>query len=73
MSDEPVSDDRQLLLLALDQLQAAIGLLDQGGAPGHIAAHVDLAINQLADAIGIGPAGESIASDREEHGAPPIR
>ena len=41
----------QLLSLALKQLQIAIDLLDLADAPGHIAAHVDLATNQLAAAI----------------------
>lgn len=47
-----ISADRQLLSLALDQLRSAIDLLDRGHAPSPIAAHVDLAIHQLADAIG---------------------
>jgi hypothetical protein len=42
---------RSLLDAALQQLQSAIALLDRAGAPGQIAAHVDLAANQLADAI----------------------
>ena len=38
---------------ALQHLQKAIELLDQADAPGQIAAHVDLAVHQLADALGV--------------------
>ena len=38
---------------ALQHLQAAIELLDQADAPGQIAAHVDLAVHQLADTLGV--------------------
>jgi len=41
----------ELLGQALDQLQLALTLLDEAQAPGQIAAHVDLAIHQLRDAI----------------------
>lgn len=47
-----------LLAAALEQLQSAIAMLDQAGAPGQIAAHVDLAANQLADLIQ--PAGHQV-------------
>lgn len=70
MSDEPVGEDRNILLLALDQLQRAINLMDQGHAPAHIAAHVDLAIHQLAGAIGIDSVATSGASDTNESGTP---
>ena len=40
-----------LLAKALAQLQSAINLLDRAEAPGHIAAHVDLAMHQLRDAM----------------------
>lgn len=70
MTDEPAGEDRRVLLLALDQLQRAINLMDQGHAPRHIAAHVDLAIHQLADAIGIGSAATSVALDANESGTP---
>ena len=70
MNNEPVSEDRRLLVLALDQLQSAIALMDQGHAPGHITAHVDLAIHQLQGAIGIEPGSRSVGSDRNESGTP---
>jgi len=38
---------------ALHHLQAAIELLDQAEAPGQIAAHIDLAVHQLADTLGV--------------------
>ena len=41
---------------ALTHLQRALELLDRAAAPGHIAANVDLAMNQLLDALG-GPSG----------------
>jgi hypothetical protein len=37
----------QLYSEALLRLQSGIELLDQANAPGHIAAHVDLAMHQL--------------------------
>jgi hypothetical protein len=40
-----------LLEQALEQLQSAIALLDCAGAPGQIAAHIDLAVNQLRDIV----------------------
>lgn len=41
----------ELMKAALDHLRQGITLLDQADAPGQIAAHVDLAIHQLGDAI----------------------
>lgn len=40
-----------MLSEALSRLTSAIGLLDQAEAPAHIAAHVDLAVHQLQEAI----------------------
>jgi hypothetical protein len=40
-----------MLSEALNHLQSAIELLDRAGAPGHIAAHVDLAARQLEDLL----------------------
>ena len=37
---------------ALTHLQRALELLDRAAAPGHIAANVDLAMNQLLDELG---------------------
>lgn len=46
MSDDDNSR-QNLLASALFHLHSAIELLDLAGAPGQIAAHVDLAANQL--------------------------
>lgn len=44
------------LSIALNYLTEAIALLDQAGAPPQIAAHVDLAVHQLQEALtGVGP------------------
>lgn len=37
---------------ALKHLQSGLDLLDEACAPGHIGAHVDLALHQLAAVIG---------------------
>jgi len=50
--DVPAGTQQQMLLQALNQLTSAIDLLDQAKAPAHIAAHVDLAVSQLRDALG---------------------
>jgi hypothetical protein len=47
----------QLYDQVLHQLQSAIEILDGLDAPGHIAAHVDLAIHQLQDVIDSEAAG----------------
>ena len=52
MCVEPPRDERESMSQALDLLTYAIELLDQSDAPPHIAAHVDLAVHQLRDAIG---------------------
>lgn len=44
----------ELMRTALDHLRQGIELLDQADAPGQIAAHVDLAVHQLNDAIDLG-------------------
>lgn len=51
--DEPLQHG--MLATALEHLQTAIELLDEAEAPGQIAAHVDLAAHQLADALGVDP------------------
>ena len=49
---DPNAQTAQALLeQALEHLQSAIALLDRAGAPGQIAAHADLAANQLADLL----------------------
>jgi hypothetical protein len=44
-----------MLLDAADHLQSAIDLLDAAAAPGHIAAHADLGLQQLKDIIATAP------------------
>ena len=51
MNDNEVTPREQMLVKALNHLQEAITLLDTVSAPGHIAAHVDLAINQLENEL----------------------
>jgi hypothetical protein len=63
------SGDGQLHLDALKQLQSAIELLDRASAPGHIAAHVDLAIHQLQDVIDREAAGARLVQ-MERNAAP---
>lgn len=45
------SSREQLYLDALQQIHSSIHLLDRADAPGHIAAHLDLAMHQLQDLI----------------------
>jgi hypothetical protein len=45
----------QMLLDAANHLQSAIDMLDSASAPGHIAAHADLALQQLKDLISKAP------------------
>jgi hypothetical protein len=51
MNDNEVTPREQMLVEALIHLQQAITVLDTASAPGHIAAHVDLAINQLENEL----------------------
>lgn len=51
MKCERASEGRGSLYEALEHLQAAMDLLDLSGAPGQIAAHVDLAVHQLREVI----------------------
>jgi hypothetical protein len=58
---------RSMLAEALAHLQGAIELLDAAPAPGHIAANVDLAMNQLLDELGRpGGTGEGTFSPGDE-------
>jgi len=50
MTDVSVSN-QQMLIDASSHLSSAIDLLDRATAPGHIAAHADLALNQLKELI----------------------
>ena len=49
--DNPSTDQQQMLRNALDLLHAALDVLDEAAAPAQIGAHVDLALNQLAETI----------------------
>ena len=60
--------DTEQLLLALEHLRTALRLLDQSGAPAQIGAHVDLAIHQLQDALGID--GTQVAQTIETNAEP---
>jgi hypothetical protein len=51
LDTEHDSSREKLHLTALRQIQSSIRLLDQVNAPGHIAAHLDLAMHQLEDVI----------------------
>jgi hypothetical protein len=45
-------NERQAILVeAFNHVQAAIALLDRAAAPGNIAAHLDLAANQLHEEL----------------------
>ena len=60
LTNHSMSRRSELLRAALGHLQAALDLVDQASAPGQIGAHIDLAVNQLADTIaspGIAEAG----------------
>jgi hypothetical protein len=52
--DEPHKNTENMLIEAMNHLRAAIDLLDRAGAPGHIAAHADLAFNQLEQGVSTG-------------------
>lgn len=52
------------LILASQHLRSAIGLLDLAGAPGHIAAHVDLALNELEREVD-GRSGRTVCKSLE--------
>ena len=49
MTTNPISYGSDLLEAALRQMERALELLDQAGAPAHIGAHLDLAICELRD------------------------
>jgi hypothetical protein len=53
---------------ALVQLQSAIQLLDEAEAPGHIAAHVDLAVNELMRVLSIAHAPSLSRVELNLHG-----
>lgn len=45
------ADPNELLSKALEQLRAAIEILDRVGAPGQIACHIDLGACQLVELL----------------------
>lgn len=49
--DATTNPKTQMLIDAARYLQAAIEKLDDAGAPGQIAAHLDLALHQLTDVL----------------------
>jgi hypothetical protein len=53
---------------AADYLQSAIDLLDGASAPGHIAAHVDLGLQQLKDVISTAQGAGSSGPDANDQG-----
>ena len=53
---------QQMLLEALDLLNAALDRLDRAAAPAQIGAQVDLAIHQLGSIMAIGTDGGEITS-----------
>ncbi len=53
MTEDPQQRE-QMLESALEQLQAALDLLDRALAPAQIGAHVDLAVCQLRSLTGKG-------------------
>ena len=54
MAVEPCTEQEPALVQALTHLRHALELLDAAEAPAQIAAHVDLALNQLTEAIASG-------------------
>ena len=73
LSGGTVTEDKslgrqQMLSDAADYLQSAIDLLDGAAAPGHIAAHVDLGLQQLKDVISRVPMAGSSGPDANDPG-----
>jgi hypothetical protein len=62
MPDSNSAAQRLMLAEALRNLRNAIDLLDRASAPGHIGAHVDLAMHELNCAIAALPGAEPVAS-----------
>lgn len=52
MNDNLPPANRRALDDAAAHLRAAIDLLDESGASGHIAAHADLALNEIQRLVG---------------------
>lgn len=50
MTDEELQKDQ--LAEALKAIEHALAILDKMNAPGDIGAHLDLAVNRLADVLG---------------------
>ena len=58
----------RMLGKALAQLRSAIELLDRASAPGHIAAHIDLAVHQLECALSVDSPPDGPEPDFELYG-----
>jgi hypothetical protein len=71
--DEPAADEADILVQALKQLRSAIAMLDEARAPEHIAAHVDLAVHQLADFLGTDNREQQVATSHEHFRAKLIK
>ena len=72
----PISAGERLKILAeaCSHIENAMDLLDAADAPGNIAAHLDLALNQLEDALGEVRGPEARRSDSDEDcGAEPVQ
>lgn len=67
MGRNSATDEENVLVQALNHLEAAILLLDEGEAPAQLAAHVDLACHQLRGAIGPRPERPQKAKKAELH------
>jgi len=65
MCNEPAGDEADILVQVLNQLRSAIAMLDEARAHGHIAAHLDLAVHQLADFLGTDNQEQQVATSRE--------
>ena len=50
MTDEELQKDQ--LAEAMKAMEHALAILDRANAPGEIGAHLDLALNRLADVLG---------------------
>ena len=74
MSPTSAGERLKMLAEACSHIENAMDLLDAADAPGNIAAHLDLALNQLEDALSEVGSAEARRSDTDEDcGAEPVR
>lgn len=73
MGNSQTDSRHKMMIEALGQLEAAIDLLDRAAAPGHIAAHVDLALHELERAIGTAIGAPLKRSDASDEGCGTVR